>query len=294
MGQKHSGMAPSFPDDRRHSIAIAPVSWGMHSHHASTSSSVSANDQKVQPQPLQSTTPHGHRRLSISGFRHRSSSTTSEGRRAASSNATSTTAAQNANVRDDHQPMPPPPKPLSQRKAVLFDFYADMRYPEQVSVRRDEIVIFHEDCGDGWARISAYTDGLRRGVVPASYLGPIVDKSKGNVVKQTIDQRMQVLHDLAKARFDNFMLWFDETTKQGPKTFFNNYMLPFGMQIYTVLKNRESISNLVSQVGRQINFFITTWMISYLSQEELLKLNNEVDQEISVIRSEKVRRHSTM
>jgi hypothetical protein len=142
-------------------------------------------------------------------------------------------------------------------KTVLFDFEASRDFAEQLSVRRDEVVHVLENCGvgratrrrrltrvhgggqDGWSQIS--NSKQKRGVVPTSYLGPVIDKSKGSSFRQTADQRLQVLKEMAVSQASDKAWGLVGLCVWGVGALASNVLLPGADKLYRFFSRSESV-----------------------------------------------------
>jgi len=176
------------------------------------------------------------------------------------------------------------------KRVALFPFNANKSFPEQISIKIDEIVLVSEDCGDGWSKVT--TENKKLGVVPTSYLGPVTNTSSGqNVIIQKIKQRINILKDMAissaQSRTISFFGFIFSMIMLG----ITKFILPTIQHVYHVfVAKNENIQTFSSFVTRSLTTTVTLLLIPVLSPEELRDLRNDCEQNLDMLKDEFDRR----
>jgi len=182
---------------------------------------------------------------------------------------------------------------VNAERVVLFDFQAAPEYPEQVSVKANEVVFVFESFEDGWSQVKNYSGSM--GVVPSAYLGNIIqiDKESPNnksFFSPQFKQRTKVLALMAVDQFKVKSMSLAETMLRGAKYAVTDLIIPSAVKMFLIVSRNESYTTIVSGFVRKAFEAVVGSLVPSLADDELAYFSAQLRDESGRIKAEKTRR----
>lgn len=182
---------------------------------------------------------------------------------------------------------------VNAERVVLFDFQAAPDYPEQVSVKANEVVFVFESFEDGWSQVKNYSGS--QGVVPTAYLGNILqlDKTTPNsksFFSPQFKQRSKVLGLMAVDKFKAKASALAEWAFNATKFAVTDMIIPTGVKLFLIVSRNESYTTIISGFVRRFYESVCASLVHTLSDEELAVFSAKLRDDSTRVKAEKARR----